>query len=158
MAVAYVKDRSIAEDRVQDALVKAYRAMERKVEVDHPYSWLVRILINECCSNSKKSHREVIVPSVPEYPEKSAEDMYFHQFDDQRLHEAVCLLPEKYRLPIVLFHFEELTLHQIADILQISVPAVKTRLFRGRQRLEKIVKEVCGYDHRGNNSACETLS
>lgn len=158
MAVTYVKDRSVAEDRVQDTLVKAYRALERKVVVDHPYSWLVRILINECWSSLRKSHGEIFVPSIPEYPEKSAEDMYFHKLDDQRLHEAVCLLPEKYRPPIVLFHFEELTLQQIADILQISIPGVKTRLSRGRQRLGKIMKEVYGYEYRGKNSTCETLS
>ena len=68
--------------------------------------------------------------------------------------DAVLRLPEKYRVPMVLFHFEELPVNQIAEILKVNEGTVKTRLFRGRKRLAELVREVRADDYRSATADC----
>jgi RNA polymerase sigma-70 factor (ECF subfamily) len=56
---------------------------------------------------------------------------------DSKLWQAVCRLKEKYRLPVYLHYFEELSLAEVAEIMNISEAAVKMRLKRAREKLKK---------------------
>lgn len=62
---------------------------------------------------------------------------------DGALREALLALPEKYRLPILLYYLEGYSLRQVAQMLRIPENTVKTRLSRGRQQLkERLHEEV----------------
>jgi RNA polymerase sigma-70 factor (ECF subfamily) len=54
---------------------------------------------------------------------------------NRRLREAVDLLPEHYRLVMMMFYFDELSVEQVSRALDVSISAVKVRLHRGRERL-----------------------
>jgi RNA polymerase sigma-70 factor (ECF subfamily) len=54
---------------------------------------------------------------------------------DRRLREAIRALPEHYRIVLMLFYFEELSVEEIAKAMSLGVSAVKVRLHRGRNRL-----------------------
>jgi RNA polymerase sigma-70 factor (ECF subfamily) len=146
IAGMYVKDQSTAEDRVQNAFIKAYQSMNKLKDVDNPMPWLFRIVVNECKSYMKKNRREVVTSVFSEQNEKSAEEVYLSQPEFSKLHKAVLELQENYKLPIVLYYFEELQVHEIANLLDISNETVRVRLHRGRKRLEKLLEEAETYE------------
>lgn len=67
----------------------------------------------------------------------SAEERILVFDEDQELHQAILQL-DKFRHPIVLYYFRELTYEQIADVLNISLPSVKTRLLIVRKKEDQI--------------------
>ena len=70
----------------------------------------------------------------------------FESEESSELFEAVMTLPEKYRITIHLFYYEDYSVNEIADIQKISVSKVKTRLSRGRMLLKEKLKEAWNYD------------
>lgn len=66
----------------------------------------------------------------------STEDIYMQRSRDKEVYAAIMSLPEKYRTPVILFYFEELSIREIADALKLSEGAIKTRLSRGRDQLK----------------------
>ncbi len=144
IAFTYVRERSAAEDRVQTAYLKAFASMARLRSEDNPFPWLARIVINECLSYRKQIGREYSTEYLPERTADSSEDVFFAKNKEKAVHDAVLSLPVKYRIPIVLFYFHDMSLAEIAHILRISTQAVKTCLHRGRQRLQNLLKEDDG--------------
>ena len=141
IAYTYVRDRNVAEDRVQTAYLKAFASMGSLRYGDSPFPWLVKIVINECLSYRKQAGREYSPEYLPELTADSSEDVFFARDREKAVHDAVLSLPVKYRTPIVLFYFHDMSHGEIANILRISTQAVKTRLHRGRQRLMRLLKE-----------------
>lgn len=141
LAYTYVRDQATAEDRVQDAFIKAYRSWHQFTYGDDPFPWLARIVINECRSFHRRHWREVVMSVLPEPARDSAEEEVLGRVRDEALHQAVLALPEKYRLPLVLFYFEGLASQDVARILSTTPSAIRTRLNRGRGRLRRLLKE-----------------
>ncbi len=146
VACMYTRDLAAAEDHVQDAYIKAYKSMHQLSQRDRPFPWLVRIVINECKTASRKSWLEMVTSIFPNRAGGSTEDNYILHSELREVHKAVLSLPEKYKIPIALYYFEELPIPQIAEVMRIRPNTVKTRLSRGRQRLGMILKETEG-DH-----------
>jgi len=80
-----------------------------------------------------------IIDFTPLRPDKSIQpEEYCEIQETQRLvREAIKQLPEKYRLPIVLRYLEEFTYQQIAEVMEVPVTTVETRLYRGKALLQK---------------------
>jgi len=148
LAYTYVQDWPKAEDCVQDAFIKAYRSMERLENKEGPFPWLARIVINECKSSFRKSWREVISDFLPESRQESTEEIYIRNIQEEEIHNAVYNLPKHYSIPIILFYFEELSIRQISQILNLNIGTVKSRLARGRKLLSTKIKED-GYGRKG---------
>ena len=70
------------------------------------------------------------------------ETLTFESSESSELFETVMNLPDKYRVIIHLFYYEDYSVNEIADILKISVSNVKVRLSRGRALLRETLKEV----------------
>lgn len=141
LAFTYVRDQATAEDRVQEAFIKAYRAWRQFTHGDDPFPWLARIVINECRSFQRRHGRETVTSVPPDPTAASAEETVLGQARDEALHQAVLSLPVKYRLPLVLFYFEELPSREVARILGTTPGTIRTRLHRGRDRLRQLLKE-----------------
>lgn len=140
LAYTYVKDWLKAEDQVQEAFIKAFRSMDQLQNTEEPFPWLARIVINECKSSFRKSWREVISDFLPEQKLESSEESYFRSVQEVEIHNAVYDLPKHYSLPIALFYFEELSIQEISQILNLNIGTVKSRLSRGRQLLSRKIK------------------
>ena len=69
------------------------------------------------------------------------ETLTFETPESEELFETVMKLPEKYRIVIHLFYYEDYTVHEIADILRITESNVKVRLSRGRVMLKEKLRE-----------------
>ena len=74
------------------------------------------------------------------------ETLTFESDESHELFEAVMKLPEKYRIVIHLFYYEDYSVQEIADILKITQSNVKVRLSRGRLSLRKTLKEAWNND------------
>jgi RNA polymerase sigma-70 factor (ECF subfamily) len=137
---------SDAEDLVQETVAKAYRAWEQYVPGTNCRAWLVTILRNTFINQFRKESRrpsEVQFDSVEELSvfeavqERDPEGTFYRFIVDDEVSRAIQELPEEFRLPVVLSDMEGLSYAEIAEALELPVGTVKSRLFRGRRRLQR---------------------
>lgn len=125
-----------AEDAVQDTFLK-YHTMNKQFESEqHVKAWLLRVAINHAKNTAGSFWRRNASPL-----EDYIETLSFQAPEDRGLLEAVMALPEKYRVVIHLFYYEDYSVREIAGILHLAETAVKTRLSRGRKLLKITLKE-----------------
>ena len=86
--------------------------------------------------------RRVTLDALPDQP-------VFDAPEEGELYQTVMELPEKYRVVLYLFYYEELSTKEIAGLLGIGQTAVTTRLSRGRAQLKKRLKEAWQDDESG---------
>ncbi|MBD0381913.1 RNA polymerase sigma factor [Paenibacillus sedimenti] len=129
------KDEDVA-DALQETILKAYKALPSLREPKFFKTWMFRILINEC--NNIIAHRSGTVVYAELPPVASRSDDY----EKVDLREAVDRLDEPHRIAVILHYFEDLPLRQVAQVLEISESAVKMRLFRAREALQKTLANI----------------
>ena len=122
--------------------MNAYLSIDQLKDPTRPYPWLVRIVINQCLNETRKNGREQPMEFLPEQRSMSTEDIYMQQSRDREVYAAIMSLLEKFRTPIILYYFEELSVREIAEALKLSEGAIKTRLRRGRDQLKNKLKGV----------------
>ena len=142
-AVAFnvCKNAQDAEDVVQDTFIQYYSTRKQFETEQHVRAWLIRVAINKAKNVNNSFWRKNKVP-LEEYMETLA----FETKESAELFETVMRLPEKYRIAIHLFYYEDYTTNEIAEILKISASNVKVRLSRGRSLLKETLKEEWEYD------------
>lgn len=130
IAFSRLKNKSDAEDIVQEVFLKYIANQDKFTEEEYRKAWLIRVTIN--CSNSllrsawfKKTTE--LKEDIPTTMEESSDLIHY-----------VLKLPEKYRTVIHLFYYEELSVKEISSILGITESLVKTRLHRARNELKKL--------------------
>ena len=139
LAMANTGNRADAEDVFQEVFIRLVRSIDKIQDEDHLRFWLVRATINRCKSLYSSTYRKRELP-VEELPARDL-DSSTDEVDTPAT-DAVRDLPEKYRTPIHLFYFEELSISEIARILGSTEGAVKTQLSRGRKMLSETLKGV----------------
>ena len=153
VAYTYVRDNNRSEDIVQEAMMQAYLSIHQLRDPKRPYPWLVRIVINLCLNTNRKYLREQPTDHLPEQGGKTTEDVYLQSERDKEVYTAILGLDEKYRAPIILYYFEDLSIREIAYALQLSEGAVKTRLARGREQLKSTLTRKESDEHGNSNSS-----
>ena len=126
-----------AEDAAQEALLR-YHISEKQFESEqHIRAWLLRVAIN-CAKNLSRSFfRRNTVPL-----ETYMETLEFDSGESREIFREVMSLPEKYRLVIHLYYYEDYTVAEIGKILALPESNVKVRLSRGRKLLKEALQEV----------------
>ncbi len=145
MVVGMTGDLDTAMDIVQDAFIRAYKALDRFEEGKPFYPWLSTIATNLTLNHFKKSRRETSLDPVKhDQIDNAADPLYKMQIDEnnRRLMAAVRELPEQYRVVFILRNFEDLSYEEIATRLDISVGTVDSRLYRARRRLMELLKDL----------------
>lgn len=130
------KNTQDAEDVVQDTLVQYYTTKKEFENEQHIRAWLIRVAINKAKNITRTFWRRNKV-SIEDY----METLTFETPEAENLFETVMQLPEKYRIVIHLYYYEDYAVGEIADILKLSESNVKTRLSRGRAMLREVLKE-----------------
>ncbi len=137
-AVAFnvCKNAADADDVVQDTFIQ-YHTQTRQFESEqHIKAWLIRVAINRAINVTRSLWRRSSLP-LEEY----MESLPFETPEESTLFAQVMALPEKYRVVIHLFYYEDYPVRDIASILKVSEANVKVRLSRGRGLLKKALKE-----------------
>lgn len=130
------KNQMDAEDVVQETFVQYYTTKKEFESEQHISAWLLRVAINKAKNLTVtfwKKHK----CSLEDY----METLTFPDLQSRDLFEEVMKLPEKYRIVIHLFYYEDYSVREIADILKLSESNVKVRLSRGRAMLKDSLKE-----------------
>lgn len=126
-----------AEDAVQEVFLRLYTEEKTFDGPEHLRRWLLRVTVNVCKDALKSPWRKrrVQLDALPEQP-------VFDTPEQGELYETVMELPEKYRIVLYLFYYEEFSTKEIAEVLGVRQTAVTTRLARGREQLKKRLKEA----------------
>ena len=137
-AVAFnvCKNQQDAEDAVQDTFLQYYNSKKEFESEQHIRAWLIRVAINKA-KNMNLSFWRKNKTSLEDY----METLVFETPESEHLFETVMGLPEKYRIVIHLFYYEDYSVREIEEILKISESNVKVRLSRGRMLLRETLKE-----------------
>ncbi len=130
------KNREDAEDVVQDTFLQYHTNRKEYESEEHIRAWLLRVAINKAKNVNLTFWRRNKQPL-----EDYIEDLTFETKEASNLFEAVLALPEKYRVVIHLFYYEDYSVKEIAGVLKTSESNVKVRLSRGRGMLKEALKE-----------------
>lgn len=125
-----------AEDVVQETFVQYYTSRKEFESEQHIRAWLLRVVINKA-RNINRTFWKKNKCSLEDY----IETLTFPNSQSRDLFEEVMKLPDKYRIVIHLFYYEDYSVWEIADILKLSESNVKVRLSRGRALLRDSLKE-----------------
>jgi RNA polymerase sigma-70 factor (ECF subfamily) len=145
VALRLTADPSQAEDLVQDTMLKAYRAWRQYRPGTNAKGWLLTILRNTFINDYRRRKHEPVAMDLEaveshaldrSMQEADPEGSFFSQIVDARVLEAIDALPTEFREVLALSDIEGLRYAEIADMLQIPVGTVKSRLFRARRLLQ----------------------
>ncbi len=153
VAVRFVADEDIAQDLVQEAILRAYLSLEALKDPERFRSWLIGILVNVCRSFIRDretnflslealaggmSFAAAVFTDGVAHPEQVMEERELHR----RVMAALEVLPTAVREAARLYYYEQLSIQEAAAILGVSAAAVKVRLHRARQMLAERLRPV----------------
>lgn len=132
-AYALLRNEADAEDAVCNAILNGYEHLAQLKNPKKFKAWMLTITKNEAL---KLCHRRMELPG-----DESVEHLLPPTYDKHNeLWDIVQTLKEEYRIVIVLFYYNDLSLRDISEVLDISIGTVKSRLDRGR----KLLKDALG--------------
>lgn len=137
VSLSYCKNKSDAEDVVQNTFVKLLKTDTEFVDDEHIRKWLVKVAVNECKNISKSFWYR----NITSFDELDKEPGYT-QSDEKELFEEVMKLPKKYSVVLHLYYYEGYNVKEIAQTLEISESNVQTRLMRARNKLKENLQEA----------------
>ena len=133
----YLHDQAMAEDAVQETFLKVYRSLKDFRGEASEKTYLTRIAINTCKDMLRSAwFRHVDRRVTPEELPSRRETDPAHR----EVAASVMNLPRKLREVILLYYYRGLTMEEIAEVLEISQPAVSGRLKRAREKLKAELK------------------
>ena len=135
LAFGYLRNRSDADDVVQEVFLKLYRYEGTFESDDHAKRWLLRVAVNECTALWRALRRS------PENIDDYLETLSIPEPQDVDLVRQVMALPTRYRTVLYLHYFEGYATGDIAGLLGVPSATVRTRLARGRARLKDALGE-----------------
>ena len=149
--------RDEAEDLVQDTYLRAFRSWEQYEPGTRCKSWLFTICRNVFLRGQERSarHDAILLETAHDDPraisreapvftasrDEDPEGDFFRSIVDEQVFAAIDDLPEEYRMVVVLSDLEDLSYGEIAEVLEIPIGTVKSRLFRGRRQLQRRLYE-----------------
>jgi len=152
-ALRMTRNPADAEDLVQETYLKAYRGFGGFQEGTNLKAWLYRILTNTYINRYRQQQRrpdETELDGMEDFSlfqriggleavvaSRSAEDELMDLFTEQEVKDAVEALPEQFRLAVLLADVEGFAYKEIAEILDVPIGTVMSRLHRGRKALQK---------------------
>ncbi len=130
------KNAEDAKDVVQDTFIAYMTSNQKFNDEGHIRAWLFRVAINKAKDFNKSFWKRNRMPL-----EDYMETLPFETKEDSSLFEAVLNLPEKYRVVIHLFYYEDMSIKEISSVMRISESNIKVRLSRGRKLLKNVLME-----------------
>lgn len=151
IAYARMGNRADAEDVVQETFYQYFRSSKEFDDEEYEKAWLIRVTLNGCRKvwrsgfyrrrSDVSDPEQISLQQEQETGEGSPEEAFLDKERARTVLEAVWRLPVTYRDVIHLFYYEELSVKEIAVILERKVSTVTSQLTRGRELLKKSLKE-----------------
>ena len=141
VAIAITREHELANDAVQETFIRVYFNMD-KFKIGRPFKpWFYRILVNECNRILKRGSLVTYIGEYGEHYENiSHEDKRpFEEYEE--LYRAIQSLNDNTRIPIILKYLKGFKEKEIAEILDLNINTVKSRLYKGRQYLKEVLAD-----------------
>ena len=136
IALSFLRNRTDAEDALQDVFLKLWSRKQPFEDEEHTDKYLTRVCVNVCKNMLRSPFRKRCTDI------DDAQSLYtFDSTEDYDLFCAVMSLPLRERTVVHLFYYEDLPVREIAETLRASESAVKTALHRARNHLKNCLKE-----------------
>ncbi len=134
----FVRNHTDADDLAQDAFIRAFKAIDR-FDLRYPFSpWMYRIAINLTLNHLKKRKLKMVDTDIERKPSSDNPVDALEQYQTRRkVHQAIAKLPPKLRQVLVLRVYENWPYAQIAEVLEIPIGTVMSRLSRARKALKE---------------------
>ena len=154
LVLPYVHDRDDVLDVVQESFIKAYKALPRFRGDSAFYTWLYRIAINTSknylTAQSRRPPRSDVDANDAEYYDggramhdnTSPEAILASQQIKDAIDQAISGLPEELKVAITLREFEAMSYDEIAEVMDCPVGTVRSRIFRARETIDKMIKDL----------------
>lgn len=133
VSYSFLSQESDREDAVQECICKAWTKCQMLRDDNLFQTWVVRILINECHNIGRRMSRVTVTDEIPE--RVAPPDT------DETLHDAILMLDEALRTPLVLHYIEGYDVKEISAMMRLPAGTVKSRLFRARSRMKELLNE-----------------
>ena len=156
-ALRMTRNRSDAEDLVQETFLKGWRAFDSYQQGTNLRAWLFCIMTNTFINKYNSQQRRPQETELDEVEElflfrrmgafdqskmsQSAEDQMLELFTDDEVKNAIESLPETFRIPVLLSDVEGFSYKEIAEMLEVPIGTVMSRLHRGRKAMQKMLYE-----------------
>lgn len=156
-AMRMTRNRSDAEDLVQETFIKAWRSFTTYQQGTNLRAWLFRIMTNTYINKYNAQQRKPTETELDDVEElflykrlgavdqsqlsQSAEDQMLSLFTDDEVKKALEELPDQFRIPVLMSDVEGFSYKEIAEILEIPLGTVMSRLHRGRKLMQKMLYE-----------------
>ena len=155
-ALRMTRNPADAEDLVQETFLKAYRAFDRYEDGTNLRAWLYKILTNTFINSYRAAKRRPEKADVEDVEDlylyrrlgelrgeegRSAEDEVFERFTDDEVKAAIESLPESFRIAVLLADVEGFSYKEIAEITEVPIGTVMSRIHRGRKALQKALMD-----------------
>lgn len=145
-AAAMTGSSAAAADVVQETFIRVYRNLD-SFDINKPFEpWFNRILYNECQRYLK--NRSKLVPSDLQEERQHPSDTDTYAFEQHgEVYEMVQKLDDKHRIPIILKYLNDLAEKDIAEMMDLNINTVKSRLFQARKKLKEWIVHRGGEYH-----------
>lgn len=146
IAYIYVKNEQDALDILSDTIYKAYLNLNKLKDTQFFNTWIVRILINTAANQTKNNKKIVYIDDYEQVKSEEIHNMSDSDFNIPKnldLYNAIDKLDTKYKNVVILRYFQDMTISQIAKILNHPEGTVKSYLFRALKKLKIELKEEC---------------
>jgi RNA polymerase sigma-70 factor (ECF subfamily) len=154
-ALRLVRNRDDAEDLLQEAYLRAYRSFHQFNPGTNCRAWLLTILYNHFRSAYRRGWREQLANTRNEF-EQELESLSAAQDDGngnperivadystaKLIRKALARIPEEFREALLLVDLQELNYHEVAEVLDIPLGTVKSRVSRGRALLRTMLEKL----------------
>ena len=156
-ALRMTRKRADAEDLVQETFLKGWRAFDSYQQGTNLRAWLFRIMTNTFINKYNSQQRRPQETELDDVEElflfrrmgafdqskmnQSAEDQMLELFTDEEVKNAIESLPETFRIPVLLSDVEGFSYKEIAEMLEVPIGTVMSRLHRGRKAMQKMLYE-----------------
>ncbi len=125
-------------DAIQETLMSAYKNFGSLKEVQFFDTWITRILINKCYDIIKKNKK---VAYLNEQMEVEANESYYDRYkEDSTVERVLSQINPELKLVTVLYYYDEFSVKEISEMLNIPEGTVKSRLARARDKIYEILK------------------
>jgi RNA polymerase sigma-70 factor (ECF subfamily) len=155
-ALRMTRNPADAEDLVQETYLKAYRGFGTFTEGTNLKAWLYRILTNTYINSYRAAKRRPEIADVEDVEDlylyrrlsnegpdagRSAEDEVLESLTDDEVKSALESLPDNFRMAVLLADVEGFSYQEIADITEVPIGTVMSRIHRGRKALQKALSQ-----------------
>lgn len=140
IAKTILKNDEDISDAIGNTILKAYSKLKTLKQEAYFKTWITRILINECNDMLRKKKKLVYIEDYSRQEGKIEKETISKE-EKLDLMEAINHLEEKTKEVIILYYYNELKMEEIADLLNIPLGTVKSRMNTGRTKLYSFLKE-----------------